>query len=180
LLSSSFLSALVIILFLASGCTPFRSFDQKSVTVSFRVIADVPLVVQQGAYDCGPAAISTLLAHRGIKLPIESVTQAVSTPQLGGSLLADLENFARQQGLVTRSGSGTQELLRRQIDAGRPVIVMLDTGFWLHTRSHYIVVTGYDTDGFVVHSGKERASYIFSRELSGRWAAMNNLYLYLE
>jgi hypothetical protein len=71
-------------------------------------------------------------------------------------------------------------MLRLQIDAGRPVIVMLDTGFWLYTRPHYIVVTGYDTDGFVVHTGKEGASYIFSRELSGRWAAMNNLYLYLE
>lgn len=101
-------------------------------------------------------------------------------PELGGSLLPDLENFARWQGLATRSGRGDLELLRRQIDAGRPVLIPVETGLWRVSRPHYLVVIGYDRTRFLVHAGLLEGVFIDSDELLARWEKMSRLYLYLE
>jgi hypothetical protein len=113
-------------------------------------------------------------------LSVAEVTRAVYTPALGGSLLPDLENFARAQGFVTRSGRGDLALLRQQIDAGRPVLIPVETGFWVATRPHYLVVFGYAAEGFLVHAGTLEGVFIKSDDLRAQWKKMNHLYLYLE
>lgn len=113
-------------------------------------------------------------------MAIATVARGVTTPQLGGALLPDLENFARRQGFATRSGRGDLVLLRRQIDAGRPVLIPVDMGFWLATRPHYLVVFGYNERGFIAHNGMEAEAFIDAGELLARWEKMNSLYLYLE
>lgn len=162
----------------AGGCSPFRA----SALPEGRALQalDVPFRAQQSRDDCGPAALASLLAHRGRELPVAEITRVVYSPALRGSLLPDLENYARSQGFATRSGRGEPDLLRRQLAAGRPLLIPVQSGFGPLSRPHYLVVYGQDADGFLVHAGTRPALYITDRELLPRWERLNRLYLYLE
>jgi len=171
---------IILALFLGCGCSTFQQHDWSPGKRGVRAVPGVPFLVQQSRDDCGPAALTSLLAQRGKVVPLETVTREVYTSALGGSLLPDMENFARQQGFVTHSGRGDLELLRRQIDTGRPVIIPVDMGVWLFNRPHYLVVFGYDDTHFLVHAPVEEGLFIDADELHSRWEKMNGLYLYLE
>ena len=170
-----FLAALV-----ASGCAPFRQEAWSPDQSGLRVIAGVPFQPQEQRDDCGPAALASLLAYRGRATSVAEIARAVYDRRLGGSLLPDLENYARQQGFATRSGRGDPELLRRAIDAGRPVMIPVETGFWRISRPHYLVVFGYDQRRFLAHAGVREGVFIGEDDLLSRWEKMNRLYLYLE
>jgi hypothetical protein len=71
-------------------------------------------------------------------------------------------------------------LLRREIAAGQPVIVLVETGFWVVSRPHYLVVVGFDGRRFLVYDGVESGAFIGAEDLLSRWEKMNRLYLYLE
>ncbi len=172
--------AIIIALLLGCGCTTFRQHDRRAGEAGLHVVSGVPSVAQQSRSDCGAAALAALLAHRGREMPVATIAQKVDIPELGGSLPPDLENFARGQGFETRSGRGDLALLRRQVDAGRPVIVPVQLGFWHFSRPHYLVVFGYTDRDFLVHAGTGEGLFIAGDELADRWAKMNSLYLYLE
>lgn len=171
---------LVLLLLAAGGCSPFRTASWSPEQPELHVVKEVPFRAQQQRDDCGPAALASLLAHAGRDIPVEEIARAVYDPKLGGTLLPDLENYARHQGLTTRSGRGDLGLLRQQIDAGRPVMLPIETGFWHISRPHYIVAFGYDPHRFLVHAGVRESVYVDSDALLSRWEKMNRLYLYLE
>jgi len=164
----------------ACGCTPFRQEFWAPGQSGLRVIEGVPYRPQQQSDDCGPAALASLLAYRGVNVSVDEIARAVYEPKLGGSLLPDMENFARRLGFGTKSGRGDLDLLRQAIDAGRPVIIPIETGFWRLSRPHYLVVFGYDQRRFLVHAGVKDGVFIDADDLLRRWEKMNRLYLYLE
>ena len=87
---------LVLIALAASGCTPFRQEFWTREQVGLHVIQGVPYRPQEQRDDCGPSALASLLAYRGRDVPVGEISRAVYEPKLGGSLLPDMENFARQ------------------------------------------------------------------------------------
>lgn len=172
---------LLLLLLWGSACSPFRhSLRDAESGPSLQRISGVPYHPQEAREDCGPAALASLLNHRGGKVSVAEIGREVYSAKLGGTLLPDLENYARRQGYATRSGRGDLQLLRRNVAAGRPVIALIETGFWAVSRPHYIVVFGYDDDRFLVHAGTREAVFIEAPELLNRWEKMNRLYLYLE
>lgn len=171
---------LTLILLLAGGCTPFQQMNWSPGQPGLQFIEAVPFRPQEQRDDCGPSALASVLAHRGREVPVADIARAVYEPKLGGSLLPDMENFARQQGFATRSGRGDLELLRQAVAAGRPVVIPIETGFWHISRPHYVVVFGYDQRRFLVHAGVREGVFIDADELFLRWEKMNRLYLYLE
>lgn len=173
-------SAFLLSVLLFCGCATFHRHDWSPGQPGLHVVSGVPFVRQQTRDDCGPAALASLLAQRGTNLPLARIKAEVHNPLLRGSLLPDMENFARSQGLAPRSGRGDMEFLRRQIDAGRPVLIPVQMGFWVITRPHYLVVFGYDGNGFLAHAGVEENVFMAAGELGERWARMNSLYLFLE
>jgi ABC-type bacteriocin/lantibiotic exporter with double-glycine peptidase domain len=162
------------------GCSPFRRVDWENGRSGVHIIENVPFYRQAGPYDCGPAALASLLAHRGRTVAPESIAGEVTSPILRGSLLPDLENFAGRQGFATRSGRGDLALLRQAIEEGCPVLIPLEMGIKPVSSPHYIVVFGYDQKGFLVHAGEKAAVFIEADELDRRWAVMNRLFLLLE
>ncbi|MCM2358311.1 MAG: cysteine peptidase family C39 domain-containing protein [Geobacteraceae bacterium] len=178
--SSKIHTVILLAIFLASGCTPFQRHDLSPGQAGLHVVPGVPFHAQHGRDDCGSVALASLLGQRGKGVALEAVTRGVTTPELGGAMLPDLENFARHQGFVTRSGRGDLALLRGQINAGRPVLIPVEMGFWLATRPHYLVVFGYDEEGFYAHTGTEAGAFIAAADLLSRWEKLNSLYLYLE
>ncbi|MEZ4483461.1 MAG: cysteine peptidase family C39 domain-containing protein [Syntrophotaleaceae bacterium] len=173
-------AASLLSLCLVAACNPLRAPSGSIEGAAGRVIAGVPFYAQQGRYDCGPAALASLLAQRGASVSLAQIRAATYTPSLQGSLLPDMENYARGLGYGTRSGRGDLALLRRMIDAGTPVLIPLEMGRWALTRPHYLVVFGYDDRDFIVHAGKQPEMTIAAAELDRRWQKLNRLYLYLE
>ena len=173
-------AGVLLLLYLASACSPLQGPPVMIEAAAGRIIKDVPFYPQQGKYDCGPAALASLLGHRGVDVPLGQIRAAVYTPGLQGSLLPDLENYARSLGYGTRSGRGDLSLLKKAIDAEIPVLIPLEMGRWALTRPHYVVVFGYVGSDFVVHAGKQGRMTIVAADLDRRWQKLNRLYLYLE
>lgn len=170
----------LLLLCLAAACSPLQAPSASTEAAAGRIIAGVPFYAQQGRYDCGPAALASLLAQRGARVSLAQIQAATYSPALQGSLLPDLENYARSLGYGTCSGRGDLALLRQAIDVGTPVLIPLEMGRWALTRPHYLVVFGYVGSDFVVHGGKQAGMTIAAAELDGRWQKLNRLYLYLE
>lgn len=171
----------VVLLLGLSACGPtFHAESWSPGQPGLQLVENVPFRSQQARDDCGPAALSSLLAHRGVEISPETIQSELYLPALGGVLFPDLENFARRQGLQTRSGSGNPEFLRSEIDRGRPVLVLVETGFWEISRPHYLVVFGYTARSFLVHNGQVAGRFMDADAFDRRWAVMNRLYLVLE
>jgi ABC-type bacteriocin/lantibiotic exporter with double-glycine peptidase domain len=171
----------VLLLFcLVSACSPLKAPLTMTESAAGRVIEGVPFHPQQGPYDCGPAALASLLGQRGNGASLAQIRAATYTAGLQGSLLPDLENYARSLGYGTRSGRGDLTLLRGAIDADIPVLIPLEMGRWALTRPHYVVVFGYVGSDFVLHAGKQERMTIAAADLDRRWQKLNRLYLYLE
>lgn len=179
--SSSVARLLAAILLLAcAGCALRPSFGAAPTPSARTVRLDVPFIAQAGRSDCGPAALASVLWHRGRRIPLDEITRRVFIPKMERTLLPDMENYARSLGFRTRSGQGDPALVRALVDAGNPVILLLDMGGALFSQGHYVVAFGHDENGFLMHAGALENAYLTDRELLGRWQPMNRLYLVLE
>jgi predicted double-glycine peptidase len=68
--------------------------------------------------------------------------------------------YAEKKGLRASQYRGSLEDLKSNIDSNRPLLVLVDDGFWVYEQAHYMVVVGYDTGGLIVNSGKEQGRFI--------------------
>jgi ABC-type bacteriocin/lantibiotic exporter with double-glycine peptidase domain len=139
-------------------------------------IEGVPFVRQESHF-CGPAALSSVMAYYGRDIDQGTIAQTVYCEGLKGSLITDLETYARRKGFNTRLAQGKIDDLRRFTDAGQPVIVLVDMGFWVVSRPHYLVVTDVMDSSLRAHTGHQ-AAQIFSREeFESIWKKKGSVYL---
>lgn len=110
------------------------------------VMLDLPLVRQDELYNCGLAAISALCQYWDVELPADqraSLARLASDEKglSGNELRAALESRGLEtflfRGALDRSDIGVY----KQIDAGRPLVVMVSPDGKAH---HYCLVLGYD------------------------------------
>ena len=137
------------------GCGA-SSFDAVRPGLEARghYIEGVPFV-KQAEFDCGPAALASILSFRGKAADLERITASVYLPKLRGTLPMDLERYAKDEGFKTSSSAGTHSSLRSAIRSNIPVICLLDLGFWFYRQPHFVTVIGFD-DGnslFIMHDG---------------------------
>ncbi|WP_158269682.1 cysteine peptidase family C39 domain-containing protein [Desulfonatronum sp. SC1] len=172
----------LVLLVLGCGLHPRISPAPGHVQEQFAdgIFLDVPFVPQNQENDCGPAALASLLTHRNHALPLATITAEVFTPALGRTLLPDMENYARSLGLSPVTGRGDLDFLEQRINAGDPVVLLLDMGRMTTSQGHYVVLVGHAPEGFLMHSGHEAYRFMAADTLKQRWSRMNNLYLYLE
>jgi ABC-type bacteriocin/lantibiotic exporter with double-glycine peptidase domain len=109
---------------------------------------DLPLVRQDALYECGLASISALCQYWGVVIPPEeraslARTAAENEGLSGSELQAALDRVGMEsylfRGALDRSPTG----LYRQVDAGRPPLVMLAAD---ESQHHYGLVLGYDEE----------------------------------
>jgi len=139
-------------------------------------IESVPFI-QQDSQFCGPAALASVMSYYGAPVDQKVIGSKVYSEKLQGALITDLERYARDAGFETSSGRGTVEGLKAEIDRRRPVIVLVDRGFWVLSRTHYLVVFGYDDEGFTAHDGFTASKRYDYDEFRDTWGKMGNVYL---
>lgn len=119
-------------------------------------LSDTPFFPQE-RYQCGPAALATVLNARGISVVPDALVPQVYLPARGGSLQVEMIAAARRQGLLAIPVQPSLEGLLVEVAAGRPVLVMQNLGLSWLPRWHYAVVIGYDLvrQELVLRSGTE-------------------------
>jgi ABC-type bacteriocin/lantibiotic exporter with double-glycine peptidase domain len=139
-------------------------------------IEGVPFTRQDSQF-CGPASLASVMTFYGVPENQKTIGAAVYSEKLQGALITDLERYARQKGFETKSGQGTVEELKTEMDRRRPVIVLVDFGFWVVSKPHYLVVIGYDDEGFTAHDGYTPANRYPYARFGEIWEKMGNAYL---
>jgi tetratricopeptide (TPR) repeat protein len=127
-------------------------------------LTSAPLFPQQ-RYQCGPAALASVLAANGIAATPEQLVDEVYLPGRQGSLFVELAAAARHRGLLAYPLAPSMADLLTEIAAGHPVLVFQNLGLdWLPLW-HFAVAFGYDlrSEDILLRSGTEaRRSTPFS------------------
>jgi hypothetical protein len=139
-------------------------------------LTSVPFFPQE-EYQCGPAALATVLAYSGVRVTPEALVPQVYLPSRQGSLQLEMLATPRRWGRVSYQLAPSYADLLREVAAGNPVVVLQDVGP-LFAQWHYAVVNGFDypTGTLWLRSGTkaqhEMSLTAFEREWmkSGYWA----------
>lgn len=139
-------------------------------------LADVPFFPQED-YQCGPAALATVLAYAGARVTPDALVDQVYLPGRKGSLQIEMLATARRHGRVSYTVAPRYPDMLREVAAGNPVIVLQDVGP-LFTQWHYAVINGFDypSGTLFLRSGTKKRQEMpftaFEREWmkSGYWA----------
>ncbi|MEK6745018.1 MAG: cysteine peptidase family C39 domain-containing protein [Nitrospirota bacterium] len=166
------LGALAVLNLALSGCGA-ASFDAVRSGLEGRghYIEGVPFV-KQTEYDCGPAALASVLSFHGKAADLERITANVYLPKLRGTLPMDLERYAKDEGFKTSSSAGTAAALKTAVRSNSPVICLLDLGFWFYRQPHFVTVIGFD-DGnglFIMHDGGTPSKTMLYEDFEKKWA----------
>lgn len=125
----------------------------------------------QDAYQCGPAALATVLGDSGLIVTPEELGPQVYLPGRQGSLQFELLAAARRHGRVPYVLRPQLEALAAEVAAGHPVLVLQNLGFAVIPFWHYAVVVGYDLAraDIVLRSGRERRHVTSLRTFELTW-----------
>jgi tetratricopeptide (TPR) repeat protein len=154
-IKSSRLRELLAVSLLLDGCagTPLELPAGSAPTE----LAGVPFFPQTD-YQCGPAALATVLAHAGAPVDADGLVAEVYIEGLRGSLQPELLGATRRNGLIPYVLAPDAAALFAELRAGRPVLVLQNLGFDRAPVWHYAVVIGFDRDAdrVILRSGTEQ------------------------
>jgi tetratricopeptide (TPR) repeat protein len=131
---------------------------------------DVPFFPQT-AYQCGPAALASVLSTTGISVSPDELQSKVYIPERKGSLQTEMLATVRSyQRLAYVIQPELRDLLL-EVREQRPVMVLLNLGVRSWPIWHYAVVIGYDgnTQELILHSGKTARQRMSVKQFYRRW-----------
>ena len=133
-------------------------------------LAQTPFFAQT-AYQCGPAALATVLAASGLPASPDDLGAAVFLPARTGSLQIEMIAGARRQGAVATRLPRSLEALLREVHAGHPVVVLQNLGLSWYPAWHYAVLVGYDLESgeVLLRSGATRRQSLPMRTFEHTW-----------
>jgi tetratricopeptide (TPR) repeat protein len=132
----------------------------------------------QDEYQCGPAALATVLVHSGVDVTPQQLVSRVYVPDRQGSLQAEMLAATRSQGRVPYVLPERLAPMLAELRAGRPVLLLQNLGLDRWPVWHYAVLVGFDpaAEKFLLRSGitrrEERRAvpFLASWDRGGRWS----------
>ena len=118
---------IVLILITLSGCVIQPPLEQPLIEKEPVVerqsvyLANTPFFPQQ-QYQCGPAALATLLNDSGVSVQSEELVSKVYIPEREGSLQIEMMAASRQYQRIPYQIDPTLEAMLDELHANRPVV----------------------------------------------------------
>jgi ABC-type bacteriocin/lantibiotic exporter with double-glycine peptidase domain len=137
-----------------------------------RIIENVPFFPQED-FQCGPASLAMVLNYRGVHVAPDDIAKEIFSESAGGTLTIDMVLYAQKRGLSAFQYKGSMEELKESIASGYPVIVLVDYGYSFYKRNHYMVVKGYNKNGVIVNSGRNKDKFIAEQKFLKIWEKTN-------
>lgn len=137
-------------------------------------LTEIPFHPQE-RYQCGPAALATLLQANSLDVSPEELVSKVYIPKRKGSLQLEMIAATRDYGLVPYVIDGSLDHLFAEVAAGNPVLVLQNLGFDWMPRWHYAVVVGYniDKEEIILRSGTVERLVTDMSTFERTWARSN-------
>jgi tetratricopeptide (TPR) repeat protein len=161
------------------GCAgpSIRTGEQSAEPAADIELAAVPFFPQR-EYQCGPAALATVLVSSGVEVSPDELVEDVYLPGRKGSLQAELVGAARSRDRLPYVLPPNAAALWAELAAGHPVLVLQKLGAGPWPGWHYAVLVGREEDGskVLLRSGTERRRqepvwrFLSSWERAGSWA----------
>jgi hypothetical protein len=125
----------------------------------------------QTEYQCGPAALATVLGASGVDITPAVLVPEVYLPGRHGSLQAELIASVRRHERIPYVIAPMPNALVRELTAGRPVLVLQNFGSRRASIWHFAVVVGYDPgrNEFVLRSGTTARSVVTAKRFAATW-----------
>lgn len=140
-------ASLACLLLLGACATPQQTAallqDIPTPLASPVIVEGVPFFPQD-AYQCGPAALATLLTASRVNVTPEQLVPLVYVPQRKGSFQVELVAATRSFGRLAYKISPTLDAMFTELLAGHPVLVLQNLGIDWYPRWHFAVVKGVD------------------------------------
>ena len=132
----------------------------------------------QDEYQCGPAALATVLTHSGVEVTPQELVSRVYVPDRQGSLQAEMLAATRSQGRVPYVLPETLAPMLAELRDGRPVLLLQNLALDRWPVWHYAVLVGFDpaAEKFLLRSGLTRREesravpFLASWDRGGRWS----------
>ena len=149
---------LAALLFLLSGCASLPEAVRELDANAGRVELEAAPFYPQQRYQCGPAALTTVLTMSGASVSLPAIVDKVYLPEKSGSLQVELMAATRTSGRLPYVIDGTLSAVWNELEAGRAVLVMQNLGVAAIPRWHYAVVVGIDPQRgeVILRSGVDR------------------------
>jgi ABC-type bacteriocin/lantibiotic exporter with double-glycine peptidase domain len=132
------------------------------------MIENVPFFAQE-AYQCGPASLAGVLNYWGVAVSPDEIAREIYSESARGTLDVDMIFYTQRKGLGAAHYQGSLEDAKKNINMGRPLIILVDEGFWVYQQNHFMVVIGYNEEAIIANSGKDQLKVISQRELARTW-----------
>jgi hypothetical protein len=136
------------------------------------VIENVPFYHLE-TYQCGPASLASVLNFWRIAVSPRDIAEEIYSESARGTLSMDMTLYAVGKGLKARQFKGSIEDIKRNVDTGYPLIVLVDYGFWVYQRSHFMVIVGYNETGVIVNSRLGHPELVAFEDFLRSWRKTN-------
>lgn len=125
----------------------------------------------QTAYQCGPAALATVLASAGAAITPDVLAPQVYLPDRRGSLQFELLAATRRHSYIPYVLQPRLADVLNEVAAGTPVLVLQNLGLSWYPKWHYAVVVGFDlsTGEIILRSGGEARHIVSMRLFERTW-----------
>lgn len=133
-------------------------------------MTEVPFFPQRD-FQCGPAALATVLVQSGVGVAPAALEPQVYLPGRKGSFQVELLAAARRQGRIAYVVKPELRALIAEVTQ-RPAVVLQNLGLEALPRWHFAVVIGYDAanDTVILRSGTQRRQVMGAHEFLRTWA----------
>lgn len=109
------------------------------------LVPDVPFFPQED-YQCGPAALATVLGASQLQVSPEELVPLVYVPERQGSFQVEMVAAARSYGRLAYQLPPTLQAMFSEVSRGYPVLVMQNLGLDWYPQWHFAVVKGFDLE----------------------------------
>jgi tetratricopeptide (TPR) repeat protein len=163
----------VVLLLVLTGCATPQTDRLIASTTAYPEAVELTAVpfFPQEDYQCGPAALATVLGSAGLNITPAELAPQVYLPERHGSLQLELLAAARRHGAVPYVLRPQLEALTTEVASGNPVLVLQNLGLTAIPVWHYAVVVGFDLarSEVILRSGRDRRHITSLKTFERTW-----------